>query len=87
MALENEYKQPSFEVLCKIILTLNISADNVFYPENQYAENEKEQLRVCVFSFYRKQQTALAAVFPSALFLLKMAGLFKVSDSSLHRAA
>lgn len=44
MALENEHKQPSFEVLCKIILTLNIPADNVFYPEPQYSENEKEQL-------------------------------------------
>lgn len=44
MALENEHKQPSFEVLCKIILTLNIPADNIFYPENQYTENEKEQL-------------------------------------------
>lgn len=44
MALENEHKHPSFEVLCKIILTLNIPADNIFYPENQYTENEKEQL-------------------------------------------
>lgn len=44
MVLENEHKQPSFEVLCKIILTLNIPADNIFYPENQYTENEKEQL-------------------------------------------
>jgi len=44
MALENEHKQPSFEVLCKLILALNIPADNIFYPENQYTENKKEQL-------------------------------------------
>ncbi len=44
MALENEHKHPSFEVLCKIILTLNIPADNIFYPESQNIENEKEQL-------------------------------------------
>lgn len=44
MALENEHKHPSFEVLCKIILTLNILADNIFYPESQNTENEKEQL-------------------------------------------
>lgn len=44
MALENEHKQPSFEVLCKIILVLNIPADSIFYPENKYRENEKEQL-------------------------------------------
>lgn len=44
MALENEHKHPSFEVLCKIILTLNIPADNIFYPESKNTENEKEQL-------------------------------------------
>lgn len=44
MALENECKQPSFEVLCKRILVLNIPADNIFYPENKHTENEKEQL-------------------------------------------
>lgn len=44
MALENEHKHPSFEVLCKIILTLNIPADNIFYPETQNTENEKERL-------------------------------------------
>jgi transcriptional regulator with XRE-family HTH domain len=44
MALENEHKQPSFEILCKIILTLNIPADNIFYPKTQYTESEKEQL-------------------------------------------
>lgn len=44
MALENEGKQPSFEVLCKLILVLNIPADNIFYPENKHTENEKEQL-------------------------------------------
>jgi DNA-binding XRE family transcriptional regulator len=44
MALENEHKQPSFEVLCKLILVLNIPADNIFYPKNSHTENEKEQL-------------------------------------------
>ncbi len=44
MALENERKQPSFEVLCKLILTLNIPADHIFYPENVNTEDEKEQL-------------------------------------------
>ena len=42
---------------------------------------------LCVFLFHRKQQTALASVFPPALFLLKITGLFKVSDGSLHGAA
>lgn len=43
-ALENENKHPSVDVLCRIIHTLAISADSIFYPERVYAENEKEQL-------------------------------------------
>jgi len=49
MALENEHKQPSFEVLCKLILVLNIPADNIFYPKNSHTENEKEQLMRLLF--------------------------------------
>lgn len=44
MALENENKTPSFEVLCKLIHALNIPADNIFYPESHTTESEKEQL-------------------------------------------
>lgn len=44
MALENERKVPSFEVLCKLIHTLNISAERIFYPLNTNTEDEKEQL-------------------------------------------
>ncbi len=44
MALENERKQPSFEVLCKLIHTLAISPEQIFYPANAKTENEKEQL-------------------------------------------
>ena len=39
------------------------------------------------FSLYRKQEAAPAAVFPPALLLLKMAGLFKVSNGSLYGTA
>lgn len=49
MALENEHKQPRFEVLCKLILVLNIPADNIFYPKNPHTENEKEQLMRLLF--------------------------------------
>ena len=44
MALENERKQPSFEVLCKLIHTLNIPAERIFYPANTNTEDEKEQI-------------------------------------------
>lgn len=44
MALENERRQPSFEVLCKLIHTLALSADQIFYPVNTETESKKEQL-------------------------------------------
>ena len=44
MAIDNENKQPSLDVLCKIIRTLRIPADNIFYPENEHTEGEIEQL-------------------------------------------
>lgn len=44
MALENECKQPSFEVLCKLIHTLNIPPARIFYPANAKTENEQERL-------------------------------------------
>lgn len=43
MALENERKQPSFEVLCKLIHTLALSPEQIFYPADAKTENEKEQ--------------------------------------------
>ena len=44
MAIENENKYPSIQVLSKIICTLKISADTIFYPEMQHKTREKEQL-------------------------------------------
>lgn len=44
MAIENENKQPSLDVLCKIIRTLHIPADNIFFPENEHTEGETEKL-------------------------------------------
>lgn len=44
MAIENENKHPSMQVLFRIIRTLKISADTIFYPEIQHTDREKEQL-------------------------------------------
>lgn len=44
MAIENENKQPSMEVLFKIIRTLKISADTIFFPEVQHTDKKKEHL-------------------------------------------
>lgn len=44
MAIENENKQPSMKVLYKLIRTLKISADTIFYPEIQHTDKKKEHL-------------------------------------------
>ena len=42
--IENEGKKPSYEVLYKLIRTLNISPDLIFYPEKSSADTEAEDL-------------------------------------------
>ena len=61
MALENEHRQPIFEVLCKLILALNISADSIFYPKNVNAEDEKDQLLRQIALCDKRDLTVVAA--------------------------
>ena len=42
--IENEGKKPSYEVLCKIIQTLHIDPDLIFYPEKPTKDSEIEDL-------------------------------------------
>lgn len=42
--IENEGKKPSFDVLYKLIRTLTISSDSIFYPEKPSKESEIEDL-------------------------------------------
>lgn len=44
MAIENEGKEPSYEVLYKIIHGLHISADLVFYPNKLNQNTERTRL-------------------------------------------
>lgn len=44
MTIENENKQPSMKVLFKLIRTLKISADTIFYPGIQHTDKKKEHL-------------------------------------------
>lgn len=67
MALENEGKQPSFEVLCKLILVLDIPADNIFYPENKHTENEKEQLIRLLSRCYERDRKIITATVKAVL--------------------
>ena len=44
MSIENENKKPSYDVLFRLVRELGISADAIFYPENQYIDTKVEQL-------------------------------------------
>jgi transcriptional regulator with XRE-family HTH domain len=44
MSIENENKKPSYDVLFRVVRELGISADTIFYPENQHVDTEVEQL-------------------------------------------
>ena len=67
MALENECKQPSFEVLCKIIQVLNIPADNIFYPENISTRDEKEVLFRMLFQCDERDLEIISATIKAIL--------------------
>ena len=42
--IENENKKPSYDVLFKLIRTLSISPDLIFYPEKPFKDSEIENL-------------------------------------------
>lgn len=44
MSIENENKKPSYDVLFRLIRELCISADTIFYPENQQSNTKVERL-------------------------------------------
>ena len=44
MGIENESKKPSYERLYQLIRILDISADDIFYPERFSSDNEKSHL-------------------------------------------
>ena len=66
MAIENENKYPSIQVLSKIIRTLKISADTIFYPEIQHIDREKEQL-MHMIQLCSEKEVKIAAVTVKAL--------------------
>lgn len=43
-AIENENKKPSYDVLFRLIRELGISANEIFYPESQSNETQKDLL-------------------------------------------
>jgi transcriptional regulator with XRE-family HTH domain len=44
MSVENENKKPSYSLLFRLIRELGISADAIFFPENEHTNAEIEHL-------------------------------------------
>ncbi|MDT3700829.1 MAG: helix-turn-helix transcriptional regulator [Thermincola sp.] len=44
MSIENENKKPSYDVLFRLVRELSISADTIFYPEQESSGSELKQL-------------------------------------------
>ena len=61
MAIENEGKLPSFEVLYKLIRTLNIPADTIFYPEQRTNADLHAPLLHTIYQCDEKQLHVLMA--------------------------
>lgn len=57
MALENENKHPSLDILLKLVHTLNIPADAILYPDQEIVDNEEEQFfrMFCMLSIRDKK--------------------------------
>lgn len=44
MALENEEKRPSIDILLRLVDTLNIPVDAILHPQIQHIDSEDQQL-------------------------------------------
>lgn len=44
IAIENEKKKPSFDILFLLIRELNINADSIFFPESKFNSSKIERL-------------------------------------------
>lgn len=43
-AIENEGRKPSYDVLCRLIRCIGISADLIFYPDKEKTDTDDAQL-------------------------------------------
>ena len=62
MAIENEGKTPAFELLCGMIRVLNISADDVFYPEKGHGPQELDYLVRQLYQCNKRDIVAISAM-------------------------
>jgi transcriptional regulator with XRE-family HTH domain len=62
MAMENEGKTPSFNVLCSLVHELNISPEAIFYPEQRPNDTELDYLMRLLAQCSSKELSAVTAL-------------------------
>ena len=67
MSIENENKKPSYDVLFRLVRQLGISADTIFYPENQYANTKVNQLIRLLYLCDERELNVTAATIKALL--------------------
>ena len=65
--IENEKKNPSFEVLCKLIRVLNIKPDLIFYPEKPSKDSEVEDLARMLYNCDERSMKVIRATVKATL--------------------
>ena len=65
--IENENKKPSYDVLFKLIRTLNILPDLIFYPEKPSKDSEVEDLVRMLYNCDDRSMTIIKATVKAAL--------------------
>ena len=84
MAIENESKLPRVKVLFKLIRTLKISADTIFYPEIQHADKEKEHILHNLYAFIKCLAKEKSSVFHTILLFQLDPTLIGISHNYIY---
>ena len=66
MALENEGRHPSYELLYKLIRVLNIHANAIFYPETSAPDSEIDEITRMLYKCDERTLKVIRAVVEAA---------------------
>ena len=67
-AIENEQREPSYDVLYRLIHSLGISADTIFYPDSSSVDNsETEQIKRLYMECSERDRLIVRALVDSML--------------------
>jgi len=67
MSIENENQKPSYSVLFRLIRELGISADAIFYPENESHNPKVEDLIRLIYQCNEREIEAVSAAVKALL--------------------